>query len=357
MYITDALTRKHGKSRNCAACAGRASHHTAACRQRITGLAEAEDAKKTAEAAARAEQSRAATVEASEKDAEPKEERASSSTDGQQMEAAAPMGEDYGPAAVGGGIDMDDDGVSEAKRILESGASLDGKKKPKIFHFEQEVPEGDTIGSLTEVGGEEMLAAILAVLEEPWQAHEEEPEALHAPGEIEPAKLAEMRATHMARIQKCGVYEEFPEEEYDRDLDGAVIDGRWVDDYHKYRLVAKEFHRKTELPKLTYAGTPDGHGLRCMLSFLAEDERRKMARTDAESAYYQSPAMKNEHGRTAVVRFPDDGRTPGTLARLQAAGRSWSDHQASVYASGGHERCPRDSQMWRKRSEEGKLRM
>lgn len=137
--------------------------------------------------------------------------------------------------------------------------------------------------------------------------------------------VREARAVEMGRIEKHEVKEEFDEADYNRELDGDIIDGRWVDEDRgkcgRSGIVAKHFKGKKKEPevKLNYAGTPVSHGLRCMLSFAAEDQRRKMVLTDAESAYYQSKSKKNEHGRCPVMRPPEDVCQRGKLWRLKKA--------------------------------------
>ncbi len=115
-------------------------------------------------------------------------------------------------------------------------------------------------------------------------------------------------AVEAERFVKHGVYVEFDEAEYDPELDDEIIDGRWVDEDRgelgRSRVVAKNFKKKTDEVKLNFAGTPVSHGLRCMLSLAAEAPQRKMALTDAESAYYQSPAKRSKHGRPPVMRAP-----------------------------------------------------
>ena len=166
---------------------------------------------------------------------------------------------------------------------------------------------------------------------------------------------------------KYKAYEEIDESEFDPELDDPTIDGRWVDEDRggvgRSRVVARQFRKKDDEVKLNYAGTPDDHGIRCLLSICAESEKRKMVLTDAESAYYQSPSTADEHGRKPVMRGPEDILQRGKLWRveksmpgMQDAGRNWSDHQAEVYIDrGGFERCPLDSQIYRKK--EPRIRM
>lgn len=159
------------------------------------------------------------------------------------------------------------------------------------------------------------------------------------------------------RLLKHGVAEGFDESEYDPALDGEIAEGRWVgEERGRSRVVTKDFKRSTtDQIKLNFAGTPDSHGLRCLPSLNAESPERKMVLTDAESAYYQSPAKRSEHGRLPVMRAPEDicrrgkpWRWAKAMPGMQTAGRSWSDHQADVYCNkGSFDRCPLDGQMYR----------
>ena len=141
---------------------------------------------------------------------------------------------------------------------------------------------------------------------------------LQQPDTLDPQLVLRNHGVGGDRLQKYKVYEEIDESEYDPELQDPIVDGRWIHEEKRSRVVAKHFKRKTNDtdPHLNYGGTPVSHGLRCLLSIAAEDEEREMVLHDAESACHQSKAKENMYGRLPVMRGPEDICKRKTLWRL-----------------------------------------
>ena len=164
---------------------------------------------------------------------------------------------------------------------------------------------------MLEVRDEHMIAAILAVMDEDLELDEEY--ALNQPMSINPKMVKEARAVEVERLTKHQVVTEFNESDYNPKLDGEIIDGRWVDedrgDVGRSRVVARQFRKKDDEVKLNYAGTPDAHGIRCLLSILrmqisfrippplVELNRFPLSRPGKTLARHRRPRLPHTHRR------------------------------------------------------------
>ena len=208
LYITQEIVRRHGKSRRCGACRGEVGAHSEVCRTRLTALMEKETEEKRAAAAA--------VVAAEPVDL----------TRG-VAPAAAPAAEQMAeePAPKAGAVREEPDVEMTGEEAREERRERD-KKRPRFHGMDDEMEAGDEdIASMFEIEDEETMRDVCAILDEldDFDANEK---ALNQPESIDPAKVKAARAVEGDRLLKHKVYVEFEESDYNRDLDGEIVDAR-----------------------------------------------------------------------------------------------------------------------------------
>ena len=168
LYITAERVKEFGKTKGCPACRGAGGLHTEVCRKRITALVEKKEKKESAEAAANP----GTNFVYGSRVQKPTESGASSSTDPQ-----LPKESEQGSRGLKQRR-CEDDGMEKEELSKEP-----EPKQPKIRGWDDEA-DVEMIWLMMDVTDKQMMAAILAVLDEDLELDEEY--ALHQPMSINP---------------------------------------------------------------------------------------------------------------------------------------------------------------------------
>ena len=165
--------------------------------------------------------------------------------------------------------------------------------------------------SLEELDSLNLVREIFAVMEEEICAvaadYEEEIDltnlCIDQPISIDPEKVRKARGVELHRLETHGVYNVIPESA----LNGRkVIQGRWVDEDRgeegRSRIVAKDFRIGGESRPETFAGTPDGHIFRYLMSEAATHRGKKVVLHDAERPRSRGPGSASWRGPSCPRR-------------------------------------------------------